>query len=566
VITFAAVAIVVWGALAFGAVYPWAYIPLLAACASAGALGLLLHRRKPFTRSSRAAVIALSAVVLAGLLQVVPLPAGLLKALSPATDAFLRSHDFSYAFGGNGGGVPGSESAPGAWHPLSLAPRASLVGLALLAAFTLFLAGLIRALSRSRSGVRRLAGFVVAFGVLLAVVGIVQKAMLGDHAWGGMRIYGFWSPANMLSTPFGPYVNKNHFAGWMLMGVPLALGLALGMAEQGRRQVAGGWRSAVLWLSSPDGGRMQLIVLAVLIMGASLLMTRSRSGVAAFGLAIIVVSIVTGRRFGSVRAGLAALASLGVLFFTVFLLAGGDFAARIVNRMDAMELRRNIWSDSAAIIRDFPLAGTGLNSFGTAMISYQSSQHDQHFQEAHNDYLQLMVEGGLLLALPALVALVMVVLAIRRRFAAGDDDPVTWWIRVGATTGLLAIAAQSCVEFSLQMPGNTALFVVLLAIAMHEAPSRKGLNSQLSTRNSEVTSPKSGQVLLGADSASLRFGVGSWEVTDSRLLSAQARQGLGASAYGRKNGPPARASRWRLRLSEPRAGKGSVGSPGGVHA
>jgi len=69
------------------------------------------------------------------------------------------------------------------------------------------------------------------------------------------------------------------------------------------------------------------------------------------------------------------------------------------------------------------------------------------------------------------VALALVVLAIRRRFAAGDDDVVTYWIRVGATTGLVAIAAQAFVEFSLQMPGNAALCVVLLAIALHEAPS-----------------------------------------------------------------------------------------------
>jgi O-antigen ligase len=515
VITFAAIAIVVWGALAFGAVYPWAYTPLLAACASAGALGLFLHRQKPFTRSNRSALIALSAVICAGLVQLLPLPADLLKTLSPATDTFLRNQDFSYAFGGNGGG-PATEASPGAWHPLSLTPRASLVGLALLAAFTLFLAGLTRALSRSRSGVRRLASLVVAFGVVLAIVGIVQKAMLGDHAWGGMKIYGFWSPANVLSTPFGPYVNKNHFAGWMLMGVPLALGFALGMAEQCRRQIAG-WRSAVLWLSSPEGGRMQLIVLAVVVMGASLLMTRSRSGVAAFGLAIIVVSMVTGRRFGSARAGLVTLASLGALSFTVFMLAGADFAARIVNRMDAMELRRNIWSDSATIIRDFPLAGTGLNSFGTAMIGYQSSQHDQHFQEAHNDYLQVMVEGGLLLALPALVALVMVVRAIRLRFAARDDDPVTWWIRAGATTGLLAIAAQSFVEFSLQMPGNTALFVVLLAIAMHEAPSRKfqTSNSRLPTSSSKpqtgTLSPELQKPKDPGTHQTLEFGVWSLE-------------------------------------------------------
>jgi len=141
--------------------------------------------------------------------------------------------------------------------------------------------------------------------------------------------------------------------------------------------------------------------------------------------------------------------------------------------MDAVELRKNIWSDSAAVIRDFPLTGTGLNTFSTAMVIYQTTQHDQQFQEAHNDYLQLLVEGGLLVAIPAAVALFLIARAIYRRFGAREDDTLTYWIRVGAATGLLAIAAQASVEFSLQMPGNAAMAVVLLAIALHRPPQRR---------------------------------------------------------------------------------------------
>jgi hypothetical protein len=54
-----------------------------------------------------------------------------------------------------------------------------------------------------------------------------------------------------------------------------------------------------------------------------------------------------------------------------------------------------------------------------------------------------------------------------RRLKPGADDVLTRWIRIGAVSGLAGIAAQSAIEFSLQMPGNTALFVVLLAIALH---------------------------------------------------------------------------------------------------
>jgi hypothetical protein len=462
----ATVAVIAWGALAFGAVYPWAFMPLLAACALTGALGLVLYRARPLNRGTRLGLFALLVVIAGGLIQLIPLPPGVLRGVSPSTDAFLTNYDLAYSLA-----VTADGAQP--WHPLSLSPRATLVGVSLVAGFTLFLAGLTRALSSSRA--RHLAASIVVFAVVLAIIGIVQKVVLGEHAWGGMKIYGFWKPQNLLSTPFGPYINKNHFAGWMLMALPLALGVAMGKLEHAVRHARGGLRSVLLWLSSPQGGRLQLTLLAVFVMAASLLMTRSRSGVGCLAVAMVLMSVAVRRRFGSRRAGWTAFAGLGVFFLVVFTIAGAELAARITNRLDAMELRKNIWTDSATMIRDFPLTGTGLNTFGTAMIRYQTSQSDQHFQEAHNDYLQVVVEGGLLIALPALAALLLIVRAIRQRFAEKVDDTQTYWVRVGAVVGLATIATQAAVEFSLQMPGNAALFVVLLAIALHEPTRRTGV-------------------------------------------------------------------------------------------
>jgi O-antigen ligase len=106
-----------------------------------------------------------------------------------------------------------------------------------------------------------------------------------------------------------------------------------------------------------------------------------------------------------------------------------------------------------------------------AAIPYSTPGKDYHFREAHNDYLQLAAEGGLLVGVPATVVLWCVVAAIRRRVAEDRPDSSTYWVRVGAVTGLAAIALQSVVEFSLQMPGNAVLCVVLLAIAVHRQPA-----------------------------------------------------------------------------------------------
>ena len=471
-LTAAVVLLLAWGSFAFGSVYPWAYTPLLAGCALTGAVALFVHRSRPLPDPTRAAILALLVVLAAGAVQLVPLPAGVLETVSPSTDAFLETHDLGYAFG-SPVEPPGDEDlqARRSWHPLSISPRQTLVGLAFLAAFTLLLAGLTTALSRS--GARRLTGSIVVLGVALALIGIVQKALLGEHAWGGMKIYGVWQPMHLLSTPFGPYVNKNHFAGWMLMGLPLALGLALGLAEQGLRSRRDDPRAVILWLSSPQGGRLQMTLLATLLMSASLLMAKSRSGLAGLIIVAVIISIAAGRRFQSAKAGVIAFGLLAAAFGIVFALAGADVAARITGQSDAVDLRRSIWIDSATVITEFPLAGTGVNTFGTVMSAYQTTQKDQHFQEAHNDYLQIAVEGGILVAVPAAIAFVLLVRAVRRRLAAGQDDPMTHWIRVGAATGLIAIALQALVEFSLQMPGNAALAVVLLALALHETPAHR---------------------------------------------------------------------------------------------
>ncbi|PYR81662.1 MAG: O-antigen ligase domain-containing protein, partial [Acidobacteria bacterium] len=84
--------------------------------------------------------------------------------------------------------------------------------------------------------------------------------------------------------------------------------------------------------------------------------------------------------------------------------------------------------------------------------------------EAHNDYLQIAAEGGLLIGLPALAAAGIFAIEVRRRFRRDAN----YWMRAGAVTGLMCIALQSLVDFSLQMPGNAALCAVLCGMALHQ--------------------------------------------------------------------------------------------------
>src|SRR5918993_307685 len=345
-------AVVAWGVLAFGAVYPWAYWPLLAGAVLVGALAY--GAAKPADRLSRTMLPVAAALTLiagAATLQIVPLPARVRTAISPATEPFLRSTDVPYAAAA-ALREQGAGTASMPQRPLSVHPAATGRAVALLAGFTVFLVGLNRYFGRH--GVRGIVPALVGLGVLIAMIGIVQKAVLGDHAWMGMRIYGIWAPRYKLTTPFGPFVNKNHYAGWMLMTLPLAVGYLIGLAESGAAHVRPRWRDRLLWLSSPEGGRLQLSAFAIVIMGAALALTRSRSAIACFALMLAAAGVTAarGRRSTGTRVGIVGAAV--VLVALPLLWTNVDLATRFTSGGESVELRRQAWGDALAGVWGFP--------------------------------------------------------------------------------------------------------------------------------------------------------------------------------------------------------------------
>lgn len=436
-----------WGALSFGAVYPWAYWPLAAISAGIGIHAIITNRAWQDPRI-RTLALGLGAVALAIGVQLVALPYSLIERLSPSLDRYFRDYQLAYH--------------PASVHSLSIAAASTLVVLILLLAFSLLLIGLVSALERMSLDwtVTQLMGL----GVALVVIGLVQKAFPADTA--NPMVYGFWQPRQG-GNPFGPFINRNHYAGWMVMAMPVVAGYACALLAQAERPYARGFSATLRWLARVDSSRFILVGFCALMMGTALVVTGSRSGVASLAVAILVFGLLAMRisRGGRARAKVAfwmivilaaAVAWAGVdRMVGRFLVARADAPSRLV-----------AWQDTAAIIQDFPLAGTGMGTYAQAMIVYQTAGRPRMYAQAHNDYLQIAAEGGALVAIPVVGVALIVVAGISRRLKR-SDDPATYWVRAGAIAGLAGIAAQSLVEFSLQMPGNTVLFVLLLAIALH---------------------------------------------------------------------------------------------------
>jgi hypothetical protein len=446
----AVVAILSWGVFAFGAVYSWGYLPLAAGCALTGAAALWSRRARRSV--PRAVAVVLALIVAACVLQELRLPAPVLRRLSPAAPALLAQYDVSFALGGQAAG-----------HALSIDPVKTATGLLLLCCLGVFLVGLTARLD-DRLTVR-IVQAVIILGGLVAVIAI---AFAGNHTG---KVYGFWQPQSR-GLPFGPFVNRNHFAGWMLMSTLIGFGYFTGLLTQAVRS-ARSWRQRVVWLSSADGSRVIGIGAALIAMIASLLLSMSRSGIACLVFGLAVIGFRAGMKGFNAKGKLAYASGLVLLVFVLVARVGADGMADRFGtwRDDSLSGRLGAWRDAITLMRQYPVTGTGLNTFGVAMLFHQSTHLDELFAEAHNDYLQLAVEGGLLVGIPALALIVVTCAAIRRRFREGDRGTHLRWIRVGAVTGMLAVAIQEAGDFSLQMPANAAMFCVLAAIALHRSGS-----------------------------------------------------------------------------------------------
>jgi len=447
------VVLIAWGVLSFGAVYPWAYWPMAVAATWLGTWAIAVTHA---WRDPRARTIAFAwmAVAVAIAIQLVPLPHDVFAMLSPGGEDLLRQTRLGHA------------TSPPPWQTLSIVPEATLTSLLLWLAFGVLLVGLMRAVSFV--ALDRLVAQLMTLGLAIALFGIAQQAIGAPN---DPRVYGFWKPRG-IGTPFGPFINRNHFAGWMLMLLPVVAGHAIAVMRESRtpsQPSAGAW---LRWLLTPDASRFAFVSASMLVMGVALVLTGSRSGIASLIFAMSVLAVLVARQVrGQTRRALAVVYVL-LLVVGVFGWTGLEATVdRFERAPSEIGERVTAWRDTLRIFGDFPVFGTGFGGYGTAMLVYQTADRTSIYVQAHNEYLQILAEGGVLGAAAVLATIVVIVGAVRRRLGQDEEWTSTRWIRAGAVAGLLGIAAQSVLDFSLQMPGNAILFVVVLAIAIHRPAS-----------------------------------------------------------------------------------------------
>jgi O-antigen ligase len=419
-----------------GAVHEPVFIPLLAGSVLAGLVTLWRHRRAPGPPLPGLwLLLGLHALVL---FQLVPLPPPLLRVLSPGTFAFHSNQLL----------VPPLV----AWKPISVSPPDTLRGLAFLVAFSLLALAVFRELGEGRWR-RRLLRTVMFTGLALSVVALLQAVSPEPR-----RLYGVWQPRWDWAV-FGPYVNRNHFAGYLVMAAALSVGFALEALARLRAAWATS-RRGLLLLGEAEGLALARAAAVVMVIVAGLVASQSRGGVSAFALAALLMPLATPRRRPTALA-VAVLVALGVLWIGL----GGVLQAFEVRGIRGSRL--DLWRDMLPMVPRFPVFGVGWNAFATAYPWYQTVWKTEWIGEAHNDYLQVWLDGGLVgLALVAgLVGLVS-----RAALARARRSPV----ELGLFGALLGLALHEIVDFNGQIPANAATGIALAAAALVPPARERG--------------------------------------------------------------------------------------------
>ncbi len=315
----------------------------------------------------------------------------------------------------------------------------SLALLYLAYAMLCFLAG--QTLLRG-SQVRRLALTFSVYGGVLASFALLQGiSSNGKLYWLRQPRMGGWI--------YGPYVNHNHYAGLMEMLVPIPLVLSLTRLASTRTRALAAAAAAVMvgtiFLSGSRGG--MLAILAELIVLAALLVKQKRSVRTSIGVGVFLVIVV------------ALLVWVG----------GSDLSRRIAtvgmsHSEISNDVRLNIDRDTFRMFLKRPVLGWGLGTFSVVYPQFRTFYTNLFVNQAHNDYLQLLAEMGLLGFATMLWFLLTLCARAFRKIG-------NWTVEIsGATTlacllGLCGILVHSVFDFNLQIPANAALFYVLCTIA-----------------------------------------------------------------------------------------------------
>jgi len=369
--------------------------------------------------------------------QVLPLPIFLLKWLSPGVAPILENLS---------GSLP-------AFHSLSLIPAETMLALTRFLVYALFFIALLR-LDWDKKDIFIIFSTAVVSGVAQVIFALFK---LGQ---GNTKFFLFFlDDVNVPGFLRGTIYNPDHFAFYLELLFPMALGLLF--ARLHIFDPVQSLREKILHIS--EDRPIILLFLASIILAAGIYLTGCRSGIAV----LVLSTLFFAQMSVYLRVNFSARKHLRLVFILAALLAVFIGVQSTLDKFLTGNYiqggRVDYWANALAMFRDFPLFGTGLGTFKYAYFLY--GRETGWVNHAHNEYVESLSDLGILafavfFALLAVLVFSLLRMWIRRRHP--EVKPVV----LGVLTAMFAAFFHSFFDFSLRVPANAFLFLILLALGL----------------------------------------------------------------------------------------------------
>ncbi|HEY4950899.1 MAG TPA: O-antigen ligase family protein [Candidatus Acidoferrales bacterium] len=336
------------------------------------------------------------------------------------------------------------------WTPYPFLTRLELLRVA--AYFIIFF--LTAQAFRERADLVKLAWFLVVLGFSVALLGIIQHfTSEGTIYWYRQLLQG--------GDVFGPYVNRNHFAGFIELVAPVGLSLL----------VFRGLRRDLF----PMVGLLTIIPIGALILASS------RGGIVSFALEVVVLVVLARTRSGLdgpriIALGVVALAAVVLIAW----LGAGTAIERLSNTRvgDVTVTRRaSMFRGAEHIFLDHPIKGAGLGTMISVYPRYETIYDGYVVDHVHNDYIEALAETGILGGLCGAGFLWLLYREARKSFVA-EQGRFSRALHAGAIAAVCGLLLHSWVDFNLHIPSNALLFLLQAYLATSpplpsEAPMKR---------------------------------------------------------------------------------------------
>ncbi|MFH1953609.1 MAG: O-antigen ligase family protein [Pseudomonadota bacterium] len=449
-------------------------------------------------------------------LQITPLPDGVLRLLSPEAAVVA------------GKSLPVSDSLgqvqiDKGWFtlaPYSYPVRMSIIRLTV---YGLFFLGLIQVLN-SKKRIDLAISLILITGCFEALYGLIQTYSGSEHIW-------WFKKQAYRGDVCGTYINRNHFAGFMEMGVLVAAAFTAALAPRGKSIRAGSDRnrsfssrvSDVLAMEQEFTKRVLILFLGV-VLGIGLIFSASRGGMIAVAGALLLMGVLLVLRKGYRGKGYILL-FLFLLISVYAVKIGVEYPlGRFKTFYSSFEERKRYTEKTIDMFEDYRLSGVGVGNFQYAYPRYQAPQDKKVFiRFAHNDWAQFLAEAGIAGACLLIIGISYYVFRTIKLWKK-RVDPYAVCLGVLPLIVLAAVGIHSYSDFNLHIPANVMILVTVMAIgyaALHLERHRR--RDRMNYSYYELPLKYRGAVVLV-----LIFGLIGW----SGYLDHQALYGRGALQYG----------------------------------